>query len=252
MVYLAPILNIVLKSLRTIGKKIVRDFNEIEKIQSSIKGTSGFADNSLKKLKKDLLTIINEIKPNYDIKFFNDKLIKKQGKGRWTINPLEGYQNFIHGIPHFCITVAATEENEIIASAIYDPIKDEMFYAYSGKGAYLNDTRIRVSSRKKKNGSILAFNIGINKNKLNLVEKIKMEFSELRQSGCPSLDLCYLASGRFEGYIQDVNSNIELSACRLILKESGGILLENEDNSEMIIGLNMNYANLIKEIVNKT
>ncbi len=245
MVYLSPTLNIVNKTIRNVGKKLIRDFNEIEKIQSSINGTQSFADNTFQKIKKNLIFLLNEIKPEYKIIFLNDtEYVNFDDQNAWIVNPIDGFINFVHGIPHFSISIALQENSEINSATIYDPIKDEIFFAYKGKGSYLNDFRIRVSQRTETN-SILTFN---EKNKEKIKNLFLEKFTIYRHTGCTSLDICYLAAGRSEVHFDNIENKPNSLGSILILKEAGG-LISNE--KKIFIASNIACKGIIKEIVNK-
>ena len=245
MVYLSPTLNIINKTIRNVGKKLIRDFNEIEKIQSSINGTQSFADNTFQKIKKNLIFLLNEIKPEYKIIFLNDtEYVNFDDQNAWIVNPIDGFINFVHGIPHFSISIALKENSEISSASIYDPIKDEIFFAFKGKGSYLNDFRIRVSQRIETN-SILSFN---GKNKEKIKNLFLEKFSIYRQSGCASLDICYLAAGRNEVFFDNLENKPNFLASILILKEAGGLI---SDEKKIFIASNIACKAIIKEIVNK-
>ena len=253
MVYLTPRLNILTRSIRSIGKKLVRDFSEIEKLQSSLKGTTQFAGRTLERLKKDIFSSLNDINPNYNFLFYKSEFINKNVTTTWVINPLDGFTNFIHSIPHFCISVAILEEKETTCSIIYDPIKDEIFLASKGKGSYLNDSRLRVSSRSKQNESIIS--ISLDENKKNLVhkeEELINGFMTSRRTGSSDLDLCYVASGRNEVFYKNNSIENEFSAGTLIVKEAGGIVYEKEKNKKnMFFASNRLCQDIIKNFINK-
>ena len=245
MVYLSPTLNIINKTIRNIGKKLIRDFNEIEKIQSSIRGTQNFADNTFLKIKKNLIFSLNEIKPEYKVIFLGDtEYVNCDNQNAWIVNPIDGFVNFVHGIPHFAISIALKENSEINSATIYDPIKDEIFFAFKGKGAYLNDFRIRVSQRTE-NNSILTFN---EKNKEKIKNLFVDKFSIYRQTGCASLDLCYLAAGRNEVYFDNEENKSNFLAPALILKEAGGII---KTEKKIFIASNVACKTIIQQIINK-
>ena len=254
MVYLDPTLNVITRTLRSVGKKLVREFNEIEKLQSSIKGTSDFSNETYIKLKKNLIYSLQEIKPDYKF-IFNNSKNKEQGSSNfWFIDPLNGLTNFSHGIPHFCISLAIIENSSINGAAVYDPIKDEMFYAYKGKGSYLNDSRIRVSSRKKLEESILCYNFESSNNKSidKIYKNIKNNFPLTRVTGSSSLDMCYVACGRYEVYLQDRYNELIMPAEGLIVREAGGIISNNMDNNKYLTASNISCHAVTLEITDKT
>lgn len=246
MVYINPSINILSKSLRNIGRNLLRDFSEIEKLQSSIKGTDDFSRKTIFKIKKKIHLILSDFKPEYKFQFSESKKIDDTNK-IWFICPLNGFVNFSHGIPHFCISISMSENSKIIAELIYDPVKDEMFYASEGEGAYLNDSRIRVSSRSNIKNSVIIIN-NISKSK---IIKIKDNFLFLRETGCSNLDKCYVASGRSEAFIQMNTTSNEFIPGKLIIKEAGGIAESwNIDKNNIFYASNSKCQKLIKEIIN--
>ena len=143
-------LNIMIKAAEKASKPLIRDFGEVEKLQVSVKGPSDFVTNTDKKVEKILIEELNKSKKNYSILSEEIGKIENSDKDNlWIIDPIDGTTNFLHGIPHFAISIALMNKNEIISGLIYDPIKNEMFYAEKDNGAYLNNRRIRVSNKKK-------------------------------------------------------------------------------------------------------
>ena len=210
---ISPNLNIMVKAAEKASKVLIRDFGEVEKLQVSIKGPSDFVTNTDKKIEKILIEELNKAKKNYSILSEEIGIIENSDKDNfWVIDPIDGTTNFLHGIPHFAISIALKNKNEIISGLIYDPIKDEMFYAEKNNGAFLNNQRIRVSSKKNLNECLFASGgkLEINSN-LNI-----------RKSGSAALDLAYVASGRYDGYFQK-NLNIwDIAAGLILVNEAGG------------------------------
>ena len=147
---ISPNLNIMIKAAEKASKVLIRDFGEVEKLQISVKGPSDFVTNSDKKVEKILIEELNKSKKNYSIISEEiGKINKSDKENLWIIDPIDGTTNFLHGIPHFAISIALKSKDEIISGLIYDPIKNEMFYAEKNNGAFFNNQRIRVSKKKK-------------------------------------------------------------------------------------------------------
>ena len=143
-------LNIMIKACEKVSKILIRDFGEIEKLQVSKKGPNDFVTNSDLKAEKIIIEELKKAKPNYSIISEENGIENnKDKKNIWIIDPIDGTVNFLHGIPHFAVSIALISDNEIIAGIIFDPIKNEMFYAEKNNGAYFNNQRIRVSKKKK-------------------------------------------------------------------------------------------------------
>ena len=163
---ISPNLNIMIKAAEKASKILIRDFGELEKLQVSIKGPADFVTNSDKKVEKIIIEELNKAKKNYSILSEEIGKIENSDKDNfWIIDPIDGTTNFLHGVPHFAISIALKNKNEIISGLIYDPIKNEMFYAEKDNGAFLNNQRIRVSSKKNLNECLFASG---GKKKLNL------------------------------------------------------------------------------------
>ncbi len=214
---ISPNLNIMIKAAEKASKTLIRDFGELEKLQVSVKGPSDFVTNSDKKVEKILINELIKSKKNYSIISEETGEIKNKDKDNfWIIDPIDGTTNFLHGIPHFAISIALKHKDEIICGLIFDPIKNEMFYAEKNSGTFFNNQRVRVSS--KKNLEECLFATGGKKeikNKLNV-----------RKSGSAALDMAYVSSGRFDGYFQN-NLNIwDIAAGIIIVKEAGGKINE--------------------------
>jgi myo-inositol-1(or 4)-monophosphatase len=207
----------MIKAAENASKALIRDFGEIEKLQVSIKGPTDFVSNADLKAEKIIIEELKKARPNYSIISEEDgSESNKDKKNTWIIDPIDGTTNFLHGIPHFAISIALKSENEIISGLVYDPIKDEMFYAEKDNGAFFNNQRIRVSKKKEINACLFATG-GKSKNKIDL---------PIRKSGSAALDLVYVAAGRYDGYFQNDLNLWDIAAGIIILKEAGGTINE--------------------------
>ena len=210
-------LNLMIKACEKASKILIRDFGEIEKLQVSKKGPADFVTNSDLKAEKIIIEELKKAKPNYSILSEENGIENNKDKiNTWIIDPIDGTVNFLHGIPHFAISIALKSNDEIISGLIFDPIKNEMFYAEKNNGAYFNNHRIRVSKKNDINNCL--FVIG---------GKIKKEPNlPYRKSGCAALDMAYVASGRYDGYFQHDLNLWDIAAGIILVKEAGGILNE--------------------------
>ena len=210
-------LNLMIKASEKASKIIIRDFGEIENLQVSKKSPTDFVTNSDLKTEKIIIEELKKARPNYSIlSEENGVENNKDRKNTWIIDPIDGTVNFLHGIPHFAISIALKSNDEIISGLIFDPIKNEMFYAEKDKGAFFNNQRIRVSKKNKINECLFATS-GTIKNELNL---------PYRKSGSAALDMAYVASGRYDGYFQSDLNLWDIAAGIIIIKEAGGIINE--------------------------
>jgi|TARA_B100000809_G_scaffold44313_1_gene38629 myo-inositol-1(or 4)-monophosphatase len=210
-------LNVMIKAAEKASRALIRDFGEIEKLQVSIKGPTNFVSNADLKAEKIIIEELKKARPNYSIISEEDgSESNKDKKNTWVIDPIDGTTNFLHGVPHFAISIGLKSENEIISGLIYDPIKDEMFYAEKDKGAFFNNQRIKVSKKKEINSCLFATG-GKSKNEIDL---------PLRRSGSAALDMAYVAAGRYDGYFQNDLNLWDIAAGIIILKEAGGMINE--------------------------
>ena len=208
-------LNLMIKACEKASKTLIRDFGEIEKLQVSKKGPSDFVTNSDLKTEKIIIEELTKGRPDYSIiSEENGEKKNKDSKNTWVIDPIDGTINFLHGIPHFATSIALKHENEIISGLIFDPIKDEMFYAEKNNGAYLNNKRIRVSKKNNMQECLFATS--------GTVEK-KIEFS-YRKSGSAALDMAYIACGRYDGYFQKNLNLWDIAAGLILVTEAGGVI----------------------------
>ena len=212
---ISPNLNIMIKACEKASKILIRDFGEIENLQVSKKGPNDFVTNSDFKAEKIIIEELKKAKPNYSvISEENGIEINKDIKNTWIIDPIDGTVNFLHGVPHFAISIALKSNNEIISGLIFDPIKNEMFYAEKDNGAFFNNHRIRVSKKNELNNCLFVTGERVTNN-IDLV---------YRKSGCASLDMAYVASGRYDGYFQNNLNLWDIAAGIILVKEAGGII----------------------------
>ena len=210
-------LNIMIKASEKASKILIRDFGEVEKLQISVKGPSDFVSNADTKAEKIIINELMKAKKNYSILSEEcGSKINSDSENVWIIDPIDGTTNFLHGVPHFAISIALKSNNEIVSGLIYDPIKDEMFYAEKNNGAFFNNQRIKVS--KKKNIQSCLFGTGGK-------EKIETDLIT-RKSGSAALDMAYVAAGRYDGYFQNNLNLWDIAAGIIIVKESGGVINE--------------------------
>ena len=215
---ISPNLNIMIKASQKASKNLIRDFGELEKLQVSLKGPSDFVSNADTKAEKIIIEELSKAKKNFSIISEEDGSKINQDKNNiWIIDPIDGTTNFLHGVPHFAISIALKSNNEIVSGLIYDPIKDEMFYAEKNSGAFFNNHRIRVSNKKEINSCLFATG-GKDYNK-----KIDLN---IRRTGSAALDMAYVASGRYDGYFQKNLNLWDIAAGVILVKEAGGIVNE--------------------------
>ena len=222
------------------SKPLIRDFGEIENLQVSAKGPGDFVSSADKKVEEIIINELLKAHPDFGILSEESGVINKDNKeNRWIIDPIDGTMNFLNGVPQFAISIGYEEKKEIICGIIFDPIKNEMFVAEKGQGAFLNNSRIRVSKKKNLKDSLLVTG-GPKKNSLQR-DNIFKEFIEMsnivdapiRKFGSASLDMANVACGRFDGFWQWDLNYWDIAAGKIIVKEAGGFVdfLENDEKS---------------------
>ena len=215
MISISANLNIMIKAAEKASKSIIRDFGEVEKLQVSKKGPHDFVTKTDKHVEKILIEELSKTKKNFSFLTEETGAIKNKDKENiWIIDPIDGTTNFLHGIPHFAISIALKSKGELISGLIFDPIKDEMFFAEKDKGAFLNNQRLRVSNKNSLEECLFSSNN----------EGVKFSNLNMRCSGSAALDLAYVASGRLDGYFQNKINLWDVAAGEILVKEAGGIV----------------------------
>ena len=238
-------LNVMIKASEKASKILIRDFGEIEKLQVSKKGPSDFVTNSDLRVEKIIIEELKKAKPNYSVISEENGIENNKDKNNtWIIDPIDGTINFLHGIPHFAISIALRSNNEIVSGLIFDPIKNEMFFAEKDNGAFFNNQRIRVSQKNELNNCLFATGGKVSKEP-NL---------SYRKSGCAALDMAYVAAGRYDGYFQ-YNLNLwDIAAGIVLVKEAGGMLnqidLSNNNNIKIIASSTVINSKLLEKLSN--
>jgi len=230
----------MVKACRKAAKTIIRDFGEIENLQVSLKGPGDFVTNCDKKVEKILIEELQKARPNYSILSEEIGEINKDESFKWIIDPIDGTSNFLHGIPHFAISIGLEHDKEIICGIIYDPIKDEMFTAEKGNGSYINNQRMRVSSRSKLKDCMI-FTGGPKYGSANkeLSMKEYKKFSSkvmvpIRKLGSGALDMAYVAAGRCDGMWSRNLNYWDIAAGIILVKEAGGFVTDFDGENEYI------------------
>ena len=249
-------LNIMEKACKKASKLLIRDFGEIEKLQVTKKGPGDFVTNSDKITEKIIMNELSLARPDYSFLAEESGLSNKSNEFRWIIDPIDGTTNFLHGIPNFAISIGLEKNKEIVCGMIFNPITNEMFYAEKGKGAYLNNSRIRVSSRKNVDecviltgGPVLSY-----KNKeifFKEYENVTRKVAATRKLGSSALDLAYLASGRCDGVFERNLNYWDIAAGIIIVKEAGGTITDFKGGDKYIEERNLLGTNsqIDKELI---
>ncbi|NSX54246.1 inositol monophosphatase family protein [Parasulfitobacter algicola] len=222
-------LNVMIKAARKAGRALAKDFREVENLQVSMKGAGDFvsrADINAENIIREDLTLA---RPTYG--FLAEESGETEGEDptrRWIVDPLDGTTNFLHGMPHFAVSIALENKGQIITGVVYDPSKDELFWAEKGQGAWVNESRLRVSGRNKMIESVFATGLPFGGSKnlpLTLQELARLlpATAGVRRWGAAALDMAYVAAGRYDGFWERGLNNWDLAAGLIILREAGGL-----------------------------
>ncbi len=222
-------LNIMIKAARRVARVLVRDFAEVENLQVSMKGAGDFVSKADLAAEKILRQELMEARPTYG--WVGEEGGETPGSDptrRWLVDPLDGTTNYLHGLPHWATSIALEHKGKIVAGVIFDPIKNELFFAEKGEGAWLNDKRVRVSARNRMIESIFATGLpfagrsGLTESVDDLTNLLP-QCAGVRRFGAATLDLAYVAAGRYEGYWERGLQIWDLAAGLIILQEAGGL-----------------------------
>ncbi len=226
----SPVLNVMVKAAEKAAKGMVRDFGELEQLQVSVKGVGDFVSAADLKAEKIIRHELEKARPSFG--FLMEESGASEGSDpdqRWIVDPIDGTTNFLHGIPHFAISIALEREGEIVAALVYNPISDDRFYAEKGNGAFHNDRRMRVSARRKLEESVIATGIphkgrGDHMVYLKQLAKVMANTAGIRRVGAASLDLAWTAAGRVDGYWEQDLQPWDIAAGLLLVREAGGYI----------------------------
>tara|TARA_B100001248_G_scaffold22759_1_gene15123 strand:+ start:17 stop:763 length:747 start_codon:yes stop_codon:yes gene_type:complete len=214
---ISPHLNIMIKACEKASKVVIRDFGEVENLQVAKKGPRDFVTKTDKRVEEILIEELTKAKKNYSFLTEESGKIENNDKNKiWIIDPIDGTTNFLHGIPHFAISVALKIDNELRSALIHDPIKNEIFFAEKNNGSYYNNHRIRVSSKSDIEDCLFSSD----------QDGLKFIYPSLnmRSSGCSALDLAYVGSGRLDGFFHNKINLWDIAAGILIVQEAGGTI----------------------------
>ena len=259
----SPQINIITRACMKASRSLIRDFGEIENLQVSSKGPGDFVTSADKRTETIIIEELQKAHPNYGIITEESGIINKENENnRWIIDPIDGTTNFLNGVPQFAISIGYEEKKEIKCGVIFDPIKNEMFYAEKGGGAFLNNSRIRVSSKKKLKDCLII--TGGPKHSSQNRDKIYSEYinvsknilSPIRKFGSAALDISYVAAGRFDGYWQRELNYWDIAAGLVILREAGGLVdfFENDEKAPLkknILASNSHIHNELNDLILK-
>ena len=245
----SPTLNVMATAALKASRGLLRDFGEVEQLQVSIKGPGDFVSTADLKAERTIKTELTRARPGYGL------LLEEGGatagtdpRHRWIVDPLDGTTNFLHGIPHFAISIGLERDGEIVAGVIYEPTRDEMYWAEKGIGAYLNDRRLRVSARRQLADAVIGTGIpfggrGDHPSYIATLGHVMGATSGVRRLGAAALDLAYVAAGRYDGFWEFGLMAWDIAAGLLLVREAGGFVSDLAGGQTMMTSGNVLAAN---------
>lgn len=244
----SPTINVMTAAVRKAARGLIRDFGEVEQLQVSLKGTSDFVSSADLRTEKILRQELRKARPDFGFLLEEGGEVDMDRSQRWIIDPLDGTTNFLHGIPHFAISVGLQRDGELIAAVIYQPLTDEMFAAEKGAGAFVNEHRLRVSARRKLEDAVIATGIphrgrGDHALFMKQLQAVMAATAGIRRFGAAALDLAYVAAGRCDGFWEMDLKPWDMAAGALLVKESGGYVSDFSGGQNFLDGGDIIAAN---------
>ena len=240
MPHASALMNVIINAARQTARQLRRDFGELESLQVKRKGASDFVSNADLKAEQTIFEELSRARPKYG--FIMEERGEIEGadnSNRWIVDPLDGTTNFLHGIPHFAISIALERDRQPYAGVVYNPATDELYWAEKGEGAYMNDRRLRVSGRDDLSETIFATGLPFKglpgrDRSLQETDRVLAETAGIRRFGSAALDLAYVASGRFDGYWERGLNSWDIAAGAVLVREAGGVVSEIEGGSRFL------------------
>lgn len=245
----SAVINVMVRAAEKAARGLVRDFGEVEQLQVSRKGPADFVSAADTKAENTIREELTKARPDYGFLLEEGGTVEgRDGVHRWIIDPLDGTTNFLHGLPHWAISIALEKAGEIVAAVVYEPVHDELFWAEKGQGAFCTHQRLRVSGRRQLADSVIACGApfrghGDHPRFLAELQKVMPEVAGIRRWGAASLDLAYLAAGRYDAFWERGLSPWDCAAGVLLVTEAGGFVAEIEGGRNPIFGKSIVAAN---------
>jgi myo-inositol-1(or 4)-monophosphatase len=237
----SAVMNVMMSAARKAGRGLVRDFGELEQLQVSVKGTANFASSADHRSEETLYRELSKARPGYGFLMEERGTVEGPDKThRWIVDPLDGTSNFLHGIPLFAVALALERDGELVAAVTYNPIHDELFTAEKGQGAFMNNRRLRVAARKTLADSVISIGIP-HRGRIDGQPRFLAECKTLmglvagiRRTGSASIDLAWVAAGRFDGYVEHDLSPWDIAGGALLVREAGGYVTDVAGSSDVV------------------
>ena len=236
----SPVINVMAAAALKAARGLIRDFGEVEQLQVSIKGPGDFVSAADLKAERTLKSELGRARPGYGMLF--EEVGASEGsdkRHRWIVDPLDGTTNFLHGIPHFAISIALERDGEVVAGIVYEPTRDELFWAEKGAGAFLNDRRLRVSARRAMGDAVIGTGMpfrdrGDQETYLSTLASVMPATAGVRRMGAAALDFAYVAAGRLDGFWEFGLSPWDIAAGMLLVREAGGYVSDLSGGHRMM------------------
>jgi myo-inositol-1(or 4)-monophosphatase len=245
----SPVLNVMANAALKTARGLLRDFGEVEQLQVSVKGPGDFVSTADLKAERSLKTELSRAHPGYGFLFEESgETPGPDRRHRWIVDPLDGTTNFLHGIPHFSISVALERDGEVVAGIVYEPTRDEMYSAEKGLGAFVNDRRLRVSARRQLGEAVIGTGLPHRGDAdhplyLDTLAAVMAATSGVRRMGSAALDLAYVAAGRYDGFWEFGLKPWDIAAGMLLVREAGGYVTDLSGGRTMMASGDVLAAN---------
>ncbi|MCT8997926.1 inositol monophosphatase family protein [Chelativorans intermedius] len=236
----SAIINVMVQAAMKAGRSLARDFGEVQNLQVSLKGPGDYVSQADRRAEEIVYSELSRARPGYG--FLMEESGVREGEDaqhRWLVDPLDGTTNFLHGIPLFAVSIALERQGQLVAAVIYNPAMDELYTAERGGGAFCNDRRMRVAARGRLSDAVVGTGIphlgrGDHGQALIDLRNVMAETAGIRRLGAASLDLAYVAAGRFDGFWEDALSPWDIAAGILMIREAGGFVTDRKGGHEML------------------
>ncbi len=259
----SALLNVMVGAALKAGRQLARDFGEVENLQVSMKGPGDFVSAADRKAEETLIAELTKARPGYGFLTEESPPIEGTDKNnRWIIDPLDGTTNFLHGIPIFSISLALEREGELVAGVVLNPVLNELYVAEKGGGAFLNDRRLRVAARKRLPDCVIATGIphlgrGPHEPYITELREVMSNVSGVRRCGSASIDLAWLAAGRFDGFWERTLKPWDMAGGIVLIREAGGVVTDLDGQDDMfatgtILGGNIEVHRALKALLEKS
>jgi myo-inositol-1(or 4)-monophosphatase len=254
----SALMNVMIAAARKAGRALARDFGEVENLQISRKGPADFVSSADLKSEKTIFEELSKARPGYGFLMEERGAVEGSDKThRWIIDPLDGTLNFLHGIPHWAISIGLEREGALVAGVVYNVIRDELYWAEKGQGAYLNDRRLRVAARSELSDAVIASGTPFlgrpgHEQFLAEVERVMAATAGVRRFGSAALDLAYVAAGRFDGFWERHLAPWDIAAGAVIVREAGGFAREVDGGDFMQTGAIIAASERLLPLLTKT